>query len=398
MDTAMKKVKKRSILASGAVLAAVVLLAGVEPAEAVIRGTCADCHTMHNSQDGGSMAYGTGPNAMLTRGSCIGCHAQNPAGGAKIVTIGGNSFPQVMHADASGDLAAGNFAYITGAKGSGANDNRGHNVIDVVSQDSRAGMYGPPGGIVQSGHNNGGVVNSSNLTCAGGNGCHGNRGGGLPSGVLGLKGAHHGNVDGLLTEATTPANSYRFLMGVRGLENPNTDDRWQNASSSSHNEYFGAATPGVYGCSNTSCHTGGHSGPVVTKNNTISGFCGTCHGNFHTLYSYNNSGARISTGIGTSTSSPFIRHPSDIVIKNSGEYAGYTTYNLSAPVGRQTLVATPSSTVTPGTDTITCLSCHMAHASNYAAMLRFDYSQMMAHNGGAASGSGCFACHTTKDE
>jgi len=56
-----------------------------------------------------------------------------------------------------------------------------------------------------------------------------------------------------------------------------------------------------------------------------------------------------------------------------------------------------SSEVNPGSDTITCLSCHTAHASDYSGMLRFDYGAMMAHQGGAASGTGCFACHTTKD-
>jgi len=382
--------KKIPLLASAGALAVFAFLAaGAPPAGAVIKGICSDCHTMHNSQDNGSMAFnaGPGPNAYLTRGSCVGCHAQNS--NEKIVSFGDNKFPQVMHTDATGDLAGGNFAYITGAKGGGAHDSKGHNVRDVVNQDSRAGLYAPPGGIRQSFHDNGYVVNSGNLTCAGNNGCHGHRYADPSNGIVGLRGAHHGNVDGKLTVADTPANSYRFLLGVKGLENTDPDGRWQNKSSSSHNEYFGAASPGLIGCSNVSCH---QAGGVKAPNNTMSGLCATCHGNFHTLTTSS------SSGIGASASSPFIRHPADIVIRNSGEYAGYTSYNLTAPVGRQTLPDAPSATVTPGSDTVSCLSCHMAHASDYPSMLRFDYSQMMAHNGGAASGNGCFACHTTKDE
>ncbi|MDP2106541.1 MAG: cytochrome c3 family protein, partial [Desulfobulbaceae bacterium] len=159
--------------------------------------------------------------------------------------------------------------------------------------------------------------------------------------------------------------------------------------------YFGAATPGNLPSNCGACHSG--AGYVQPSNNTISGFCGTCHGNFHTLTGTSGGGST-STGIGATTTSPFLRHPSDIVIKNAGEYALYTSYNLTAPPGRQTLPAAPSATVAPGSDTVTCLSCHFSHASNFPSMLRFDYSQMTAHNNGPGSNTGCFACHTTKDE
>ncbi|MFH7321397.1 cytochrome c3 family protein [Desulfurivibrio sp. D14AmB] len=364
-------------------------------AGAVIRGICADCHTMHNSQEGGSMALdGGGANPMLTRGSCVGCHAQN--GGEKIVTIGGNQFPQVMHTDPSGDLAAGNFAYISGGKGSGADDRKGHNVRDLLPRDGR---HDYPPGHTSDEHR--AVLSSDRLTCAGSGGCHGLRlsdafdGVGSGTGLIALKGAHHGNVDGLLNVASGVSDSYRFLDGVKGLENPDPDNRWQNAGSGSHNEYYGTVSPGAYlgfewsfnGCGR--CHV--WNDYIEPPNRSISGFCATCHPDFHSLSS------GIFTGVGPTTSSPFLRHPTDIVLPNSGEYQHYTTYNVTAPVGRQVLPATPSSAVNPGSDTITCLSCHLAHASDYSGMLRFDYGAMMAHQGGAASGTGCFACHTTKD-
>ncbi len=65
---------------------------------------------------------GTGPYPALTRGSCLGCHGMG--GSNKIVTIGSSEIPQVYHTDTE-DLAGGNFAYILGAKGSGAADSKG---------------------------------------------------------------------------------------------------------------------------------------------------------------------------------------------------------------------------------------------------------------------------------
>ena len=137
-----------------------------------------------------------------------------------------------------------------------------------------------------------------------------------------------------------------------------------------------------------SCHD---AGGVQPPDGTMSQFCATCHGNFHTLDS------TVSTGRNSTMSSPFIRHPTDLALPSKGEYAAYTTYNLQAPVARVTVPTAASSTVTPGSDAVMCLSCHVAHASNYASMLRWDYTTMVAGNAGSAVGTGCFICHTTKD-
>lgn len=354
-------------------------------ATAKITGECDNCHTMHNSQNGASMQFNSSAKVerSLLRGDCLGCHGQGTA--QKIINLNGSQIPQVLHSDLSGDLAGGNFAYITGSKGT-ASASHGHNVIDLGTAFTENVIIGVlPGGIRQSFHEDY-IVNSSNLTCAGVNGCHGYRlTAGSPTGVSALKGAHHNNVDGQLLVADTPANSYRFLVGVRGYENQT--DKWQNVSPSSHNEYYGATTPMTLGCSTTSCH--GSNG-VSPPNHTISGFCATCHGNFHTLSNGD------SDGIGAVNTSPFIRHPNDIVLPARGEYNNYQTYSVEAPVGRTTVPASASSVVTPGVDVVTCLSCHMAHASPYADMLRWDYSNMKAHQSGDAN-TGCFTCHTAKD-
>lgn len=367
-------------------LVAVFFFLPVLPVKAKMSGICSNCHTMHNSQNGASMAIGssTGTKEFLLRGTCIGCHAQGT--GQKIVNMDGSQVPQVFHTDASGDLAAGNYAYILGGKGGTPADSHGHNVVDLGKQESV--LYGPPGGIVLFGHDDGFNVNNTNLTCAGTNGCHGVRYSTQgPTSQQALRGAHHNNVDGQCDLATTVANSYRFLRGVKGYENQT--DKWQNTSATSHNEYYGTTSPVQLSCSTRHCHEQPDS--VTPPTNTISGFCGTCHGNFHTLKT------STSSGIGTVNSSPFVRHPNDIVIKNSGEYQYYTSYDVTAPVGRTTVPSGPSGTVTPGSDVVTCLSCHMAHASPYPDMLRWDYTQMVAGTTGAGAGKGCFVCHTLKD-
>jgi hypothetical protein len=197
-----------------------------------------------------------------------------------------------------------------------------------------------------------------------------------------MKGTHHQNIDGKCDTADELYNSYRFLLGVKGLEN--TNDRWQNKDADSHNEYFGATTPmsGFNDC--VECHAfRPGSMKASPANNTISGFCGTCHDDFHFVY-----------GIGGDTSSPFTRHPTDVILPGSGEYASYTSFSVEAPVARTTVPDSISNIVQPGTDVVMCLSCHAAHATNYPDILRWDYSTMVA--GGSGSG-GCFTCHTQKN-
>ena len=346
----------------------------VDAVKAQMLGVCSDCHTMHNSQHGTPMTFGssTAPNNYLLRGGCLGCHGIGTAN--RIESINGSDVPQVVHTDPTGDLAGGNFAYITGAKGSGASDSKGHNLIDFNNQDDNLDVApGFPHSWNQ--------VSDANLTCDADNGCHGIR----TSSGEGISGSHHQNVDGQLDIADEVYNSYRFLYTVRGLENPT--DKWQNVDAVSHNEYYGDIDAGDYPLDSmcgTSCHRGGTT-RVTSPSNTISGLCATCHGYFHNLDNIQDSG------------SAWIRHPTDVVIPNSGEYQYYTTYSVEAPAGRTYVPGSPSSTVTPGDDVVTCISCHMAHGSDYDDILRWDYTGMIA-GGGGAIGQGCFVCHTQKDK
>lgn len=357
-------------------------------AEAVIQGACANCHTMHNSQNGAPMNWdgSSTPNETLLRGNCWGCHAYaliNSTG--RNIEFGGTT-PQVAHTNAT-DLAGGNFAYITGHKAvdptdsvvSANRDTAGHNVIETGNTEDISAMFPPPGDE----YNQTGITSSS-FTCAGIYGCHGDRtisGGSMAA----IRGSHHVNDNvlkfGSINEAqqgTTTALSYRFLKGVKGGE----DNDWQASSSATdHNEYKGA-TAGVEAGSAS-----------VPGGATISGLCAECHGNFH------GEAADIGTG-------PWLRHPTDIVLPSSTskEYYMYNggtgtnnPYSLSAPVARASIPDSPSQYVNPGTDDaiVMCLSCHKAHASANADLLRWNYEDISAGTG--SDTTRCFICHTTKD-
>ena len=121
----------------------------------------------------------------------------------------------------------------------------------------------------------------------------------------------------------------------------------------------------------------------------MTAYCTGCHGIFH---------EQDSTAVG---SSPWLRHPSDAVIPDSGEYAsafgasgGTGTYDPQVPVSRVDISGGVSNVVTLDDDLVMCLSCHRPHGSPYPDMLRWDYDGMVAGGGGSG---GCFQCHTRKN-
>ncbi len=388
---------------------------------AKVTGLCVNCHTMHNSQNGQPMVFEDdrlsriyqlyGPQyspLYLLRADCVGCHVDFQ-GNQNIKEFGGSKFPQVYlntDSDCSNCLAGGNFKYADPADDEVA-ASKGHNVVDITGIDYRFIWYTYPGFEVMElyhGQGMGGGFDAERFTCAGPSGCHGKRtgwqgqpvGGEVTSGIRSLYGSHHRNVNGQLDNPTEVYNSYRFLYGVKGYENNATGSEWRNTISQ-HNEYFGLSTPPNYatgGCQ--MCHAnsdpGGDGSLIKPYQGTISSFCSTCHGGYHTITdtSYEPDGI----GIGTGTT-PFKRHPTDLLIPNVGEYqVSKRQYNPTVPYGRTTVPNAPITGATSG-DVVTCLSCHYSHAGPYPSMLRFDYSNIVS--AGGSSTAGCFTCHTEKD-
>lgn len=344
-------------LLSGIILILLIMAPSHTP-EARVTGVCSDCHTMHNSQQGGAMAQtltsspswgftdDTTPNPSLLIYSCVGCHTN-----LSTTTKTEDNVPIVFNVDPPvNPLAGGNFHYLI-ADGQG--DASGHNVVGIIGADSNFTGYIPGSTKTYSGNQ---------VTCAGEDGCHGDRTAGNDE-LAGIKNAHHTNDTVPPLTGGSVGLSYRFLDGILGKEDPNHD--WeQDNDPASHNEYKGATSP---------------------TTGTISSLCAKCHGDFHS-----------STGVGSS--SPWLRHPTDRVLKGSGEYAIYTTYSMTAPVARpdpdsESLVTTA---VTPGTDIIMCLSCHRAHASPYYKMIRWNYRDWPGTIEPTGS-KGCATCHTSKD-
>jgi hypothetical protein len=398
-------------------------------ASAALVGQCADCHTMHNSEQGKPVAIeglaGTvtaTPLKNLLRMDCIACHAMDSQGPAIQVLDGGSVVPQVYHGglDLFKDtLAAGNFRF--------ADDGfrKGHNVIDLFpGGDATGGDYTKPPGFVHGGDR----LPLDRFTCAGVNGCHGTRNQLLPSedgsrvervGMAAISGAHHlnyrgekipeqpnGNGAGILSisgwkhDGASLADSYRFIRGLRGMCGVNGDtrgilegvdmSRWDAASVRYYGTHGngtngdsigpmwdgGTAEPGT--CSQ--CHIGEEEpneySSIIVPNQSMTGFCITCHGEFH------------STGTENGTSGAFLRHPSDYLLPSWGEYAHYEE-NVTAPVAYND----------KGDPIVMCLSCHAAHASPYDALLRFDYAATtsnMRAGDRPDEKNGCLACHTTK--
>ncbi len=360
-----------------------------------VHGVCSNCHTMHNSEDGGNVHAG-GPMENLLRTDCVGCHSSTTAetiktigsaGGVSRVPIVYNTVPPTYPTTptASGSnntLAGGNFYWVEHD-----GDQYGHNVIshaDAVLTDAP----GREQGCANSCHNS---LYSWNAPWAG------TAGGGCTSCHTP---AHHKG-----GSSTTIADGedgwFRFLAkkhdnhsddySIKGLE----DSDWQQTySSTDHNEYWDMfnGSSEMYG---------------------ISRFCAACHGLFHsTLYGQwdVNGGFKPGPGGGWHAA-PWFRHPAGIYFPETGETSKYNTdgtgpdgvtgpYNPIAPVSRQNIdsVTTPSSVVVVGStgDMITCLSCHRAHGSPYPDMLRWNYVSNCNANQ-PNNGCGCFICHTTKD-
>jgi predicted CXXCH cytochrome family protein len=193
---------------------------------------------------------------------------------------------------------------------------------------------------------------------------------------------HHANDTGPVID-NSPAGEgwYRFLAGHPGGANPSglgvtgiEDDEWQaNANPTDHNEYLGWE-------GELESHAG-----FYNLGNIMTAFCCGCHGNFHEEQD---------------SSGSWLRHPSDAVIQNVGEYAnafgangtGTGTYDPLIPVARPNLSAV-SPTVAIGTDLVMCLSCHRPHGSPYYKLMRWDYKSTNL----STALSGCSKCHTSKD-
>jgi hypothetical protein len=328
---------------------------------AVVSGECEVCHAiypgmMEPAEPGQPQRY------VLQNRFCVNCHS-NPdrdtlktLAGATVPVVFNTAAPRVL-------LAGGNFHY--SAKNFG--DRKGHNVDGVASLDAKnKGL--PPGYDRRTDPSIIGYNPQKPLSCAGSNGCHGDRN--IEDPFASILGTHH--AEDTPVDGSTTAKSYRYLRitkkvkGVLGLEEP----LWEHDRSvKKHNEY----------------------------SITINTLCANCHGDYH--------GKEV-----TGKENPWLRHPTDNVLPKRGEYLDYNpdvkpppdrpdvrVYSTEAPVARESFseAGDLGDSVKPGRDMVMCLSCHVAHASPYNYGLRWDYDSLYA---GEEDRGACMICHTGKSE
>ncbi|MFZ3138942.1 MAG: cytochrome c3 family protein [Thermodesulfovibrionales bacterium] len=315
-------------------------------ANAAVTGTCVTCHTMHDSQNGVSDLGTTGQQPYLTLYSCLACHV---SGGAALA-------PKIDGTANASGVGAGALSTAGGDYDVGAADQDTRH--DIVAGD--VWVKTPPG------YTAGLTWASNKVTCEGTYGCHGKHG---TSPDLGVHGMHHGTSTAFRWLYVQAGNTGAAGTLVGGKESSIYEAG--GATSGNHNVYDGDGT------------------------DSISAFCGNCHGNFH--------GSANTTDTGTS---PFKRHPTDeealitnIVATlftptnaelNETPFA-FTTAQIA---GMLTTDMTTGTAYTTANGKASCMSCHRAHGTTQKDILRFTYSTMNAGN--STNNNGCETCHVAQ--
>jgi len=336
---------KKKKLFLGLIMGISLLLWGGGIGYASVSGPCVDCHTMHNSQGDAAMATGTDDGdpgyGSLTRGTCGGCHETSTADPLE------GSYPRVKSSGASDtqQLAGGYFTATSGETDDHSNTE--HSIGSIVE----------PAGYDSTGSNYVGsdwYKEANGLKCAGNSGCHGNETDTDPAKAI--AGGHHANtLKGLNT-------GYRMLQtGATAVLGTGAADYEKNLNAAPSGEdnrnYYSATTDA-----------------------SISKFCGKCHGDFH-------GSASDTTNI--YVDSAWVRHPTDQIIPITWAIQTLTAYDhldwKSNPVGTVNAAAPADNNMY-----VTCLSCHRAHGSANADILRFAYADQCADG---TSTNGCLGCH-----
>ena len=313
-------------------------------ADAKVSGSCASCHIMHNSENGNEDVTGQGPLAHLLRDDCQGCHINIGYPVPYEVSTGNRHLLYVEIGAASSDtnqLAGGYFT-----SNDPVNTGKSHS-LNVIGT--------PPGyPDVATDYRDTAYSAAAALTCAGTQGCHG-----LSSAaneMTAITGGHHGTDNATLGGKWI----YRILADKGPVA--------VSGSGASDYEYNLNIAPSVGDQKNT------YSAGV--GNNTISKLCAGCHGKFHS---------------DVLVSGEWVRHPTDVDIPNDWAIVSpFTNYTGDANQWKRNPVGYDGA-VGAGNAQSTCLSCHRAHGSPNADLLRFDYALMDA--GTTAVNYGCLGCH-----
>lgn len=315
------------------------------PTLANVAGQCSNCHTMHYSQNGTSDSYGDdGPYAILLINDCVGCHTTPTAAPTDPYA---NATPYVKSTTATGlndsrCLAGGFFPHDT--MGTGNNDDNHHGMRNTND---------PAGMAVGAFYTQG----TTGLGCAGINGCHGNETD--LSDMEAIRGGHH-----------KTSLTYRMLyVDTDPVEGDGADDYEKAIIANT------LLVPAYGTNANAYC-----AGEATTDFATISALCAKCHGDFH--------------GAGTTNSaSEWIRHPTENVIDTTWAI-GKASYTPTGVDVKENPPGYDNATYDVNEKRVTCLSCHRAHGTQTADLLRWAYTtQLAGQPAGSQTVYGCLGCH-----
>jgi len=361
----MKKMYRNLVILG----AATTLFAFAGSAQAAVSGQCSDCHTMHNSQGGGDFP-GVGPDApysSLLVNDCLGCHT----------TDANDPFP-----DPGGATTDAGYPYVAGGSFSDNNclaggfftttdflqtDNNSNNEHSMGTTALPAGYNATPDWY--TGDTNG-------FSCAGSNGCHGNHVD--LNDMDAIAGGHHNT-----------NSAYRILYVETDTKTGSafTDSAVDGVPTADYEEALIVNT--TYGTVSTGRAHNVYSANAVADN-TISELCAICHGNFHGYNGTPNADKNKTTDDGLATGA-WIRHPTDVVIPDDWIIGDETDYHpLTDSDNKGNPVGWDGAVEDTGERKATCISCHRAHGTANADLLRWAYSTQDA---GSGVDYGCLGCH-----
>ena len=341
---------------------------------------CEGCHTMHNSLNGTAMNTAGGmvqyqSGAWLLQGAdvstaCLNCHGTGDATNeyhvsTQSVTAGGATIPAQY-------TPGGDFSWIKSTANS-VGSNRGHNIISAsfnYVQDARLTVS--PGGAYPA----------NVLGCSG---CHDPHGktrrltdGSYVNPALGTAVLPIGGSGSYGAEptATYAVGAYRLLGGAgyspvaAGGAVTFTNNPPLAVSPSSYNRTEGSTmTRVVYGSG-------------------MSEWCANCHGQIHLTTAYVSGQAGLKHPAGNNATLGAIADNYNAYV-SSGDLTGTqaTSYNSLVPYEEQstnvadmlTRAVTDNSQLSGPTSsmTVSCLSCHRAHATGFENMIRYDISEVL---------------------
>jgi hypothetical protein len=329
-------------------------------------GYCEGCHTMHNSAGGTAVATGTGlaqyqSGPYLLQGpdvssTCLNCHEGTP-GSYHISTTGVTATSGTYPGNY--DKAGGDFSWLRMGTDTTAAQNRGHNIVSLT--------YNYASDTVRT-VAPGGTYDSTVLGCSG---CHNPHGttrrlsdgtytnGGAPI----ISSGSHGEVPG----AGEAVGAYRLFGG---------------------SNYVPQAFPSVTFAYNPpyAAAVDYSEGDRVAYGTGMSEWCANCHdGIYENAFQSGTVGHRhpaSSTSNAALTSAIVTNYNTYLGSGITGGAPATAKYNRLVPTEEgnsdvatlETHAASTGNTAVSTSNNVMCLSCHRAHASGFANMGRFSFT------------------------